>query len=61
MINSTTVQFFQTSGAQETIDATREEFLKKHPGAKVLSVEFDALYPGNREGRWCDMKVTYEK
>lgn len=55
-----TIEFLQNDGAAETLKAASAEFEVRHPGRKAISAEFEWLSPGDRDGRWVGIKVTYE-
>jgi len=59
MMNTATFQFFQTGGYDDTIAAATSKFESERPGTLVTHVEFVAAYPGDRDGRWVDLEVTY--
>lgn len=60
-MKTTTVEHFQTGGAEATLAAVRAEFEARNPGATVAAAAFSYAYPGRPgEGRWVGVEVTYE-
>ena len=56
---STTFEFFQTGGADETLEAAKKKFSQTY-GALVTDIKFEYAYPGNSEGRWVGLRVTFQ-
>lgn len=57
-VGSRTFGFFQTGGYDDTIAAAKAKFERDY-GVVVTDIEFDAAYPGDRNGRWVDFKVQF--
>lgn len=59
-METTTVQFFQTTGALETIAAAAAEWERNNPTRRVVDANFEAAYPGRSgEGRWVDIRIEH--
>lgn len=54
-----TIEFFQTDGADETLEAAKEKFAKENPETFIAHLRFVAASPGDRNGRWVEIEVTY--
>lgn len=54
-----TIQFFQAGGADETLEAAKAKFALENPETFIAHLRFVAAYPGDRDGRWVDIEVTY--
>jgi len=57
-----TIQIFQTDGFDATLDAAKELFIQRNPGAVIVGAKFSYAYPGERnaegiKGRWVGIDV----
>jgi len=59
-MKTTEVQFLQNDGYDATLAAVKVQFESEHPKRSVASMKFLAAYPGDRDGRWVTIEVTYE-
>lgn len=51
--------FFQTKGAATTMAAAIEEFKARNPKARRVSGSWLGAYPGDRNGRWVTIEMSY--
>ena len=51
--------FFQTRGAVTTMAAAIEEFKARNPKAQDVSGAWMGAYPGDRNGRWVTIEMSY--
>ena len=59
-METTTIEFFQTDGALETIMAASAKFEKDNPTRRVVDANFEYASPGRPgEGRWVGIKVEH--
>lgn len=57
---TTTIEFFQTGGPDETLEAATKKFLAGNPGRQVLEAKFEYAYPGRPgEGRTVGIAITH--
>jgi hypothetical protein len=60
-MKETTTQVFQdaiTSGDDVLITAIAQ-VQQRHPQGRDFTAKFHAIYPGDRSGRWHDIRVTF--
>jgi hypothetical protein len=59
MPSKTTISFFQTGGADETIEGAKAMFAEVNPETFILAARFVSAYPGDRDGRWVEIEITH--
>jgi hypothetical protein len=58
----TTIEFYQTGGAEETLEAAKATVLKDNPGAMILNAIFKGAFPrDDGGGRWVTIEVGYQE
>jgi len=51
--------FFQTKGAATTMEAAIDAFKARNPKAHRVSGAWKGAYPGDRNGRWVTIEMSY--
>jgi hypothetical protein len=51
--------FFQTKGADSTMEAAIDAFKTYNPKARRVSGAWKGAYPGDRNGRWVSIEMSY--
>lgn len=59
-METTTIEFFQTDGADETIKAASAKFEQDNPTRRAIVANFEYASPGRPgEGRWVGIKIEH--
>tara|TARA_R110002020_G_scaffold66563_2_gene174944 strand:- start:3283 stop:3753 length:471 start_codon:yes stop_codon:yes gene_type:complete len=52
--------YFQTAGAEQAMTEAIEEFGQRNPDARNITGKWLGAYPGDRDGRWVTIEMSYE-
>ena len=57
----TTMDFLQTDGAHETLEAAGKQWLGEHPDMQLTGIVFQSAFPSGPEGRWVTLRITFQE